>query len=387
MRPRLILLMRDIVRVVLPIAGVGAAAAGTAACIFSNAPQCGGGGGGPVTEQVTMVAYNPVCNEITPNMGAGDAEAGDGGNSTIVDAALDAAQEPMDASTGDSDAASAIDAAMIDGGCVLPDPSATSVSLDACQQYFCRDLRNGSITGCSVAGQDGGATIYECHYFPGPSASCGRRPAGCGLHTADSTTSIAAYLVHCARLEAVSVDAFAIMAAELRAHGAPAALVRAALRAERDEVRHARTLSALAAQYGGKVPMDSVRRGPVRSLVDIALENAIEGCVRETYGALVATYQAEAARDPRVGAAMRRIAVDEARHAELAHDVHAWICGQLTQAEHAHVLVAMAEAIAALNVDGASAAPEMTRVLGLPTADVSRELLRHLDSAIWSAAA
>lgn len=48
----------------------------------------------------------------------------------------------------------------------------------------------------------------------------------------------------------------------------------------------------LAARYGATAPRPRVERAPVRSLEDIAVENAVEGCVRETFGALVGAWQA-----------------------------------------------------------------------------------------------
>jgi hypothetical protein len=108
-----------------------------------------------------------------------------------------------------------------------------------------------------------------------------------------------------------------------------------------DEVRHARVMSALAGEYGHAPRAIAVPPLPCRSLAEIAHENAVEGCVREAYGALVATYQAERAR-PELRDAFRAIAVDESSHAALAEDVHAWILGQLDEdaretIEHARI--------------------------------------------------
>jgi demethoxyubiquinone hydroxylase (CLK1/Coq7/Cat5 family) len=59
-------------------------------------------------------------------------------------------------------------------------------------------------------------------------------------------------------------------------------------------------------------------RASARSLEAIALDNVSEGCVRELYGALVATYQARVARDPEVRAVVTRIAREETQHAALS---------------------------------------------------------------------
>ena len=62
-------------------------------------------------------------------------------------------------------------------------------------------------------------------------------------------------------------------------------------------------------------------RRPSASPNPIALENATEGCVRETYGALVAHRQANIATDRSIRCMMQTIATDETNHAGLAWDV------------------------------------------------------------------
>lgn len=118
------------------------------------------------------------------------------------------------------------------------------------------------------------------------------------------------------------------LARELRAHGAPEDFARRAERAADDERRHARMMMTLAGIDHVDAFEPSMR---VRSLADVALENAVEGCVRETYAALVAHHQARHAASPRVRAVMKRIAEDETQHAELAHDVNAWARACLPQ--------------------------------------------------------
>ncbi len=59
------------------------------------------------------------------------------------------------------------------------------------------------------------------------------------------------------------------------------------------------------------------------------MENAVEGCVRETYGAVRGLVEAQTSRDRGIRHARKSIAADECRHAELAWAVHAWAipCG------------------------------------------------------------
>lgn len=207
----------------------------------------------------------------------------------------------------------------------------------------------------------------------------GRRPAGLLESDAAVGAPLGAYFAEMARLEAASVHAFQCLRRELVAHRAPRRLVRAAERAARDEVRHARMTRALAYRYGGGVRGAEVVRGSVRSLAEIAIENAVEGCVREAFGALVATWQAQAAKDLVVRAAMARIARDETRHAALAFDLHAWLHTKLDASTRARVDEAREAALGELvsrRYDDTP--PELRAALGLPTGDLSRVLARHM---------
>jgi len=120
-------------------------------------------------------------------------------------------------------------------------------------------------------------------------------------------------------LEAASVPAFLRLADELRQHGAPAALVARAEQAAADEVGHAAGFAHLRAERGAPSAASPVEvpQAP-RSLEALAVENAVEGCVRETFGALVAGYQARTAGDEALRRIMTRVAAEELLHAELA---------------------------------------------------------------------
>jgi hypothetical protein len=101
------------------------------------------------------------------------------------------------------------------------------------------------------------------------------------------------------------------------------------------------------AQRRGGVPRcpDKPAFALVRSLARVALENGVEGCVRETYGALQNFIDALASPDAEIRQAVRRIGNDECRHAELAWAIHAWALPQLSRNERARVEEAMREAI------------------------------------------
>ncbi|MFO0675951.1 MAG: ferritin-like domain-containing protein [Polyangiaceae bacterium] len=191
-----------------------------------------------------------------------------------------------------------------------------------------------------------------------------------------------------ARLEAASVFAFERLARELEALGAPTSLVLRAVDAARDEVRHARVTSEWAARWGRTAAEPVVDDDRTRTAFDVALENAVEGCVNETFGAALATFQASRAVDPGVRAALRLLAEDETRHAELAWDVLAWFEATLDADSVAKLRGARRRAVDALAVAYANEpAPGLTDHAGLPTAAEAKLLLEGLDEALWSRAA
>ena len=197
--------------------------------------------------------------------------------------------------------------------------------------------------------------------------------------------AVGEYLARAAHLEDAAVSAFAILAAELRAHGAPKSLTRSCLVARADEVRHAREVGDLARAFGVAPPRAEVGPSRVRPLVEIAIENAIEGCVRETFGALVGAWQGEHARDYRVRATMKRIARDEARHAALGWRIHDWAMTRLDASEKARVREAMSLAIDELEASS-RVAPDATlaRTLGLPNAAQALALVAAMRAEVWS---
>lgn len=267
--------------------------------------------------------------------------------------------------------------------CGIPEGVDTS---DGMSQEECNKVCGPKTT----TGQYWGCGEYMPADLPGPSFECytcieGRRPQGYVEPQVEPT--VAGWLTHAADLERVSIDAFQILRRELAHHGAPGDLLDRAARAEADEVRHASVLSALARRAGATALNTTVHHGPVRSLVDIALENAVEGCIRETYGALVAGFQADHARRIDVRRVMQQIYRDETRHAELAWSVHEWIMKRLGAADRARVESAMRAAIAELDVAAASpVADELVDDLGLPPALDARRLVGGLATELWAPA-
>lgn len=253
----------------------------------------------------------------------------------------------------------------------------------------------GRPTGCRIANgfgcddeagafvaPDGAPIVIECDLCPG----AGRRPAGLLPSPARPTADpVGGFLARSAFLEAASIAAFRGMARELRGFGAPRALVEAARRCARDESRHARTMTRLARARGCEPPCPRVVSARPRSLLDAAIENEREGCVRETFGALVATWQAAHARDRRLATAMARIATDETRHAALSWAVADWMAQRLDRRELRRVAEARREAADGLKAELASRpSAALVRDAGLPAGPTALSLREQLYAALWS---
>ncbi|AFE07798.1 hypothetical protein COCOR_07886 [Corallococcus coralloides DSM 2259] len=214
----------------------------------------------------------------------------------------------------------------------------------------------------------------------------GRRPEGLCSDgaVAQGTPTLGALFAKMAHLEAASVPAFERLAEELAVHGAPEHLVRAARRSAKDEARHANAMEFLARRHGAPMPELKVAPFQARSLEALAIENAVEGCVRETFGALLAGWQARSAEDAQVRESLGTIAPDELRHAELSWAIDAWALEQLSPAARERVEAARREAWRELERDAASShlPDEVARHSGLPTAEVACGLVRELASEL-----
>lgn len=211
-------------------------------------------------------------------------------------------------------------------------------------------------------------TSSEVAEYGDPNCAIGRRPLG--LESTGRTgcdDALGRHFAIAAHLEAASVDAFERLRAELAAHGADLALTGAAVVSAVEEVQHAHVTARLAERFGASVETPRVEPRPLRSLFEVALDNAVEGCVRETYGALVAHHQAAHAADAEIRDVMQRIADDETRHAELSWDIAAWAATRLSPSELAQVRQAQREAVATLRAElSAPVHPALVETAGLP---------------------
>jgi hypothetical protein len=214
----------------------------------------------------------------------------------------------------------------------------------------------------------------------------GRRPPGLIQAKGGALRDVRRYFEEMAQLEAGSVPAFRILGRELRAHGAPRSLVAAARRSAREEIRHTRAARVLAERYGGRYVPPHILKRPQRTLEELALDNAAEGCVRETFGAMIATYQVRAAGDPVVRKLMRSIAVDETRHAALAIRVAEWTDRRLSEAAVRRVrdLRRSTAADVRRELETIAASPELVALAGIPSREESLRLVTAMTEQLWS---
>ncbi|APR80959.1 putative lipoprotein [Minicystis rosea] len=259
--------------------------------------------------------------------------------------------------------------------------------LNDCQKvcpgaYFnCHAVGDSCRDGVVVKDAKGGIDI-DCATC---SKGVGRIPAGLApARMKRAPSALGTYFASASHLEAASVHAFVRLGRELSASEAPPSLLRAARRAARDEVRHARATARLARRFGGEPVRPRVASLPLRALDAVAIENAVEGCVRETFGALVAEFQAANARDPEIAREMEIIARDETRHAALSWAVARWAHDKLAIEAREAMAAHCREAMAALRAETQACMPEELRTqAGLPNEAEQRALLDVLEEQLW----
>ena len=230
-----------------------------------------------------------------------------------------------------------------------------------------------------------GKTLPARDMTVGEPVCAGRRPAGLvSLGVDRAASKLGEYLARTAHLEAASVIAFERLAEELSLHQAPAELVERALLAREDEQRHAAVMLELALSRGGQPEAVRTHQFRPRGVLELALENAVEGCIRETYGALVGAHQATRAKDLELRMAFRCIAPDEARHAALAHAVHGWACERLDPGARERLRKAQLTAVFELAREcSLTPDPELIEAAGLPDAGMACALLGELTRELW----
>jgi hypothetical protein len=359
-------------------------------------------GPGPAIVDATTAADVEISDAQTT-----DGDRADDGGAALADGSGDAASPVCSSATASSpmplreiiDGAASVDPCryQVTLSCAAYGVTAGSCYLAATDCLSVCPAEAGTVYGCSYTASTCSYTGSQLNFVSAPgqpaTVTCeicpgvGRRPAGLlRPRRAETAGALGRYFALASHLEAASVLAFERMHDELRQHGAPRALRDAARASARDEVRHARATARVARRFGAEPPVVRARKPRPRSLERMARENAVEGCVRETFGALVATWQAARARDPQIRRSTARIAADETRHAALAWAVAAWAEARLDDAARARVERARQRAVARLREElGAGYPAEVRSEAGLPDPARARALLTGL-APLWHAA-
>jgi len=222
---------------------------------------------------------------------------------------------------------------------------------------------------------------------PDECAVAGRRPEGLYEKREHSARGVGPYLAKMAHLEDAAVSAFRIIVDELRTLGAPHEFSERAQQAVRDEEKHTQQMTSLAIRFGHAPQRAVVESRDLRGLYDFALDNAVEGCIRETLGAAQARHQARQAEDCEIRRIMSEVAEDETRHAELSWDLHDWALRLLSENQRATILKAQRAALSELKLEAAAEFDvETQRICGVPHAKVTLEMIRALEENLWSPA-
>lgn len=243
---------------------------------------------------------------------------------------------------------------------------------EICNDYY----RDAGVVTCE-SDPDGGTSVV-CNVDPGACPG-GRRPIDFAVTDGSRRSPVGAWLANLAAIEAASVPAFHTLARELTDHSAPRAFVQSARRSAADEVRHARRVTWLANRFGGEPANALYASPPTRSLEEVTTDNAVEGCAREAFGALLAAHQSRAAADPAARAVFAGIASDEARHALLSFAIADWSAERVGARGRRRLDEARRQELAQL-ASSHETDPQISlcRALGLPTAERAQEMITLL---------
>jgi hypothetical protein len=239
----------------------------------------------------------------------------------------------------------------------LDTPGATLVNGECCYEvrYDCGAM----VVGCSYTGRplliEGRPLEGAARRVRGWQDARLPRPDLAGL-SAQERQLLAGHWARIGAAEYASVAGFQRFAMDLMANGAPSDLIERAQRAALDEMRHARLAFTLASAFAGAPigpgALDLPAAVPIhRSLTELAVATAEEGCTVETLSACLLAEALLHATDPAVVAALTQMRRDEDRHAALAWETLRWALSQ-DPGIAGSVDIALESAIARLTTEG-----------------------------------
>ena len=240
-----------------------------------------------------------------------------------------------------------------------------------------------SIIYCSVTPSSSGSLVY-CS-----SCAVGRKPsdllASDGEGPCEGEDPVGTALAEMARVEAASVHAFRRLERSLTALGADTNLRSRARSAARDEIAHARLSARLAKKRGARPRPVRLSGEATATTFELALENAVAGCVHETLGVAYLEHQRTHASDPELRALAAALYDDELNHAALSWDLVPFFDQHLSAAERATLRTATDRALNDVVDEIGRVHPIVRDALGLPSRALVATVVESLRATLFAA--
>lgn len=196
--------------------------------------------------------------------------------------------------------------------------------------------------------------------------------------------ALSAFFSREAQLEEAAVERWEGLAEELQALAAPREFVSYCGKASISALCHAKELKLAARRHGVEPTSSQTLPGTTRELHQLAMDNAVQGCVMSTFRAVRLRHQAELARNSEVLRIVADWAADESRHAGFYWEMHRWALSQISPQRGRDIRAAQLGAIRQLR-ERAAQEPvgDHDDELGLPDSEARAALLDALDQELW----
>ncbi len=235
-------------------------------------------------------------------------------------------------------------------------PRDAGYSYAQCKSLCVDVLMGNQLEGCAPSG-----AILLCSVF------CGVGRLAEGVEAVSEGQGLGRVLADMAAHEAAAVIAFEQLGRELEAHRLHRSFQRGAATAAWEEQQHVQLVGSLATQHGGRFAVRRRGQAPIRSIEELAFDNAVEGCVRETFGSLLGAYQARHAAHPGVRRVMAAVSADEIGHGAWSWELAKQLERRLPLAKRRQTREARDQALQTLSKGMLEAVPRAQHAtLGLP---------------------
>jgi hypothetical protein len=186
--------------------------------------------------------------------------------------------------------------------------------------------------------------------------------------------------------EGASAEAFRGHLLELPLLNSPPEFIEQARGAAREAEQHQQDIQSLALRFGGRPSHRSRTASRPSDLYSFALQNATEGCIRETMRAAQAAHQSQRACDEEVRRVLKKVASDSTRHASLLWEVHDWALSQLSPARGRSIRAAQQHAFSEIEQElEREVSPELCSWAGVAPRPAARRMLETLREELLQA--